>query len=73
MFATVGGKKIVVIAINKRGEIFIDKKRYSLSEIKAEMSKLMESHSENKNDLDVFVRTDANTPYITLANLISNI
>ncbi|MER3447277.1 MAG: hypothetical protein C4291_10730 [Candidatus Dadabacteria bacterium] len=72
-FATVGEKKIIIIVINKRGEILINKKRYSLSGIKAEMSKLMKSHSENINDVDVFVRADANTSYITLVNLISEI
>src|SRR6266851_5056781 len=70
--ATVGEKKIMKV-VNSRGEIFIHKKRYTLSELKAEIPKLMESYTGDINNVKVYVRADANTPYITLANVVSGI
>lgn|SRR5579875_2463017 len=63
----------IIIVVSKGGEIFIGKKRYTISGLKGEILNLMASYSGDIDDLDIFVRADANTPYMTLFNVISGI
>jgi biopolymer transport protein TolR len=66
------GKKIV-ITVNAKGEIFIEKKQYSLGEIKTEIRALIRSQGKEVEDEDVFLRADSNVPYGAVMNVMAEV
>ena len=64
------GKKIV-ITVNDKEEIFIEKKQYTLRELKTEIRSLIESRGKEVENEDVFLRADANVPYGTVMNVMA--
>ncbi|HXG31473.1 MAG TPA: protein TolR [Thermodesulfobacteriota bacterium] len=66
-------EKKIVITLNEKGEIFIEKKKYLLSELKGEIRTLMRSHGKNVEEEDVFLRADSNVPYGTVMEVMAEI
>jgi len=66
-------EKKVVITLNDKGEIFIEKKQYSLSELKVEIRTLIRTHGKRIEDEDVFLRADSNVPYGTVMEVMAEI
>jgi biopolymer transport protein TolR len=66
-------EKKVVITLNEKGEIFIEKKQYSLSELKVEIRTLIRTHGKRIEDEDVFLRADSNVPYGTVMEVMAEI
>lgn len=66
------GKKIV-ITLNKNGEIFIEKKKYSLSELKGEIRALIRDQGKNIEDEDVFLKADSNVSYGTVMEVMAEV
>jgi biopolymer transport protein TolR len=66
-------EKKVVITLNEKGEIFIEKKQYSLSELKVEIRTLIKTHGKRIEDEDVFLRADSNVPYGTVMEVMAEI
>jgi len=66
-------EKKIVITLNEKGEIFIEKKQYSLSELKAEIRTLMKSQGKNIEEEDVFLRADSHVPYGTVMEVMAEI
>ena len=66
-------EKKVVITLNEKGEIFIEKKQYSLSELKVEIRTLVRTHGKRIEDEDVFLRADSNVPYGTVIEVMAEI
>ncbi|HWP92395.1 MAG TPA: protein TolR [Thermodesulfobacteriota bacterium] len=66
-------EKKVVITLNEKGEIFIEKKQYSLSELKVEIRTLVRTHGKRIEDEDVFLRADSNVPYGTVMEVMAEI
>ena len=56
------GKKIVV-TITEDGEIYIDKQRYSLYQLREEIEKLVESKGKSLGEEDIFLRADEDVSY----------
>lgn len=63
----------VVVTLNKNGEIFIEKERYSLDQLRIEIRKLMAGKGKNLTDEDVFLRADSSVPYGTVVEVMSEI
>lgn len=66
------GKK-VVITVSDKGEIFIEKKQYTLRELKIEIRSLIKSRGKEVEDEDVFLRADANVPYGTVMDVMAEV
>ncbi len=66
------GKK-VVITVSVKGEIFIEKKQYTLRELKIEIRSLIKSRGKEVEDEDVFLRADANVPYGTVMDVMAEV
>ncbi len=56
------GKKIVV-TVTEDGEIYIDKQRYSLYQLREEIEKLVESKGKSLEEEDIFLRADEDVSY----------
>ncbi len=63
----------VVVTLNGSGEIFIEKERYSLDQLRIEVRKLMAERGKNLTDEDVFLRADSSVPYGTVVEVMSEI
>jgi len=63
----------VVVTLNKDGEIFIEKQRYTLNELRIEIRKAMVERGKNLTDEDVFLRADSSVPYGTVVEVMSEI
>lgn len=63
----------VVVTLNKNGEIFIEKERYTLDQLRIEIRKLMAGKGKNLTDEDVFLRADSSVPYGTVVEVMSEI
>jgi biopolymer transport protein TolR len=63
----------VVVTLNKDGEIFIEKERYTLNELRIEIRKAMVGRGKNLTDEDVFLRADSSVPYGTVVEVMSEI
>jgi len=66
------GKKIV-ITLNEKGEIFIEKKKYSLTELKLEIRSLIRKKGKDIREEDVFLRADSKVPYGTVMEIMAEI
>ena len=63
----------VVVTLNKNGEIFIEKDRYTLDQLRIEIRKLLAKKGRNSQDEDVFLRADTSVPYGTVVEVMSEI
>ncbi len=63
----------VVVTLNGTGEIFIEKERYSLDQLRIEIRKLMAERGKNLTEEDVFLRADSSVPYGTVVEVMSEI
>jgi biopolymer transport protein TolR len=63
----------VVVTLNKDGEIFIEKEKYTLDQLRIEIRKLLADKGKNLQDEDVFLRADTSVPYGTVVEVMSEI
>jgi biopolymer transport protein TolR len=63
----------VVVTLNGSGEIFIEKERYTLDQLRIEIRKLMAERGKNLTDEDVFLRADTSVPYGSVVEVMSEI
>jgi biopolymer transport protein TolR len=66
-------EKKIVVSLNKNGEIYIEKKRYSLSELKLGVRSLIRNKGKELGEEDVFLRADSNVPYGTVMEVMAEI
>ncbi len=66
-------EKKIVISVNDKGEIFIEKKQYTLRELKVEIRSIIKSQGKEVGDEDVFLRADTNVPYGAVMNVMAEI
>jgi biopolymer transport protein TolR len=66
------GKKIV-ITVSDKGKIFIEKKQYTLKELKIEIRSVIKSQGKEVEDEDVFLRADGNVPYGTVMDVMAEV
>ncbi|HSE83986.1 MAG TPA: protein TolR [Thermodesulfobacteriota bacterium] len=66
-------EKKVVVTVNGQGEIYIEKKKYDLSELKVEVrTQILNLGREIENE-EVFIRADANVPYGDVMGVMAEI
>jgi biopolymer transport protein TolR len=63
----------VVVTLNKNGEIFIEKERYTLDQLRIEIRKQLAGKRTDSQDEDVFLRADSSVPYGTVVEVMSEI
>ncbi len=66
-------EKKIVVTINNKGEIFIEKEKYSLSQLRVEIRKLIINQGKRIEDGDVFLRADADVPYGDVMDVMAEI
>ncbi|HEX9830830.1 MAG TPA: protein TolR [Thermodesulfobacteriota bacterium] len=66
-------EKKIVITLNKNGEIFIEDKKYSLSELKGEIRALIRDQGKSVEDEDVFLKADSSIPYGAVMELMAEV
>ncbi len=66
-------EKKVVVTLNGDGEIFIEKKQYTLDELRVEVRVLMSSKGKDIEKENVFLRADTSVPYGTVVEVMSEI
>jgi biopolymer transport protein TolR len=66
-------EKKILVTLNENGEIYIEKKRYSLSELKLEIRSLVRNKGKELEEEDVFLRADSNVPYGTVMEVMAEI
>ncbi len=66
-------EKKIVITLNEKGEIFIEKKKYSLTELKLEIRSLIRKKGKDIREEDVFLRADSKVPYGTVMEIMAEI
>ena len=55
-------EKKIVVTLNENGEIYIEKKKYPLSDLKLEIRSLIRNKGKELQEEDVFLRADSNVP-----------
>ncbi len=65
--------KKVVVTINKNGDLYIEKKQYSISELKLKVRSLILEAGKNLKQEQVFLRADSSVPYGTVIQVMSEI
>ena len=66
-------EKKIVVTMNNKGEIFIEKEKYSLSQLRVEIRKLIINQGKRIEDGDVFLRADADVPYGDVMEVMAEI
>ena len=66
-------EKKILVTLNENGEIYIEKKRYSLPELKLEIRSLVRNTGKELEEEDVFLRADSNVPYGTVMEVMAEI
>ena len=66
-------EKKVVVTIDSRGEVFIEKKKYSLSELKLKVRGLIVGKGKDLEREQVFLRADSSVPYGTVIEVMTEI
>jgi biopolymer transport protein TolR len=66
-------EKRVVVTVNDRGEIYIEKEKYDLSEIKVEIRTQILNLGREIEDEEVFIRADTSVPYGTVIEVMAEI
>ena len=65
--------KKVIVTIDKKGNLYIEKKQYSLSELKLKVRSLIIEGGKNLKQEQVFLRADSDVPYGTVIKVMSEI
>jgi biopolymer transport protein TolR len=66
-------EKRVVVTVNGQGEIYIEEKKYDLTELKVEVrTQILNLGREIENE-EVFIRADANVPYGAVMEVMAEI
>lgn len=66
-------EKKVVVTLNNNGQIFIEKKEYTLDELRVEIRVLMSEQGKDIEKENVFLRADTTVPYGTVVEVMSEI
>lgn len=66
-------EKKIVITLNKNGEIFIERKQYSISQLKGEIRALIRDQGKRVEDEDVFLKADSNIPYGAVMEIMAEV
>lgn len=65
--------KKVVVTIDAKGDLYIERTQYSLSELKLKVRSLILEDGKNLKQEQVFLRADSDVPYGTVISVMSEI
>jgi len=63
--------KKVIITLNQEGQIFIEKERFSLSELPGEVRSIISGQGKELQNEDVFLRADSDVSYGAVVEVMS--
>jgi len=66
-------EKRIVVTVDEKGEIYIEKNKYNISELKVEIRTLILSRGKSIEEEDVFLRADEKVPYGTVMQVMGEI
>ena len=66
-------EKKIVVTINDKGEIFIEREKYSLNQLRVEIRMLIMNQGKRIEDGDVFLRADSDVPYGDVMEVMAEI
>ncbi len=66
-------KKNIIVTIDKEGSIYIEKKEYSLSELRVKLRSLIKTSGKSPEDEEVFLRADEEVSYGIVMEVMSKI
>lgn len=66
-------EKKVVITLTSKGEIYIEKDKYNLSELKLKIRQLIQSRGKDVRTEQVFLRADSSVPYGMVISVMNEI
>ncbi|MCI0454814.1 MAG: protein TolR [Candidatus Dadabacteria bacterium] len=66
-------EKKIVVTINDKGEIFIEKEKYTLNSLRVEIRRLIVNQGKRIEDGDVFLRADTNVSYGDVMEVMAEI
>lgn len=70
---SIQNEKKVVVTIDAKGDLYIEKTQYSLSELKLKVRSLILEDGKNLKQEQVFLRADSDVPYGTVISVMSEI
>ena len=70
---SIQNERKVVVTINKNGDIFIEKKEYTISELKLAVRGMILEKGKDLKQEQVFLRADSSVPYGTVIQAMSEI
>jgi len=70
---SIQNEKKVVVTIDNKGDLYIEKTQYSLSELKLKVRSLILEGGKNLKQEQVFLRADSDVPYGTVIKVMSEI
>jgi cell division septation protein DedD len=68
-----GLEEKILVTVNDKREIFIENRKYTLSELKTEIPMLIKSHGKEIQDEDVSLKAGADVPYSIVMEAIAEI
>ena len=71
--SSIQNDKKVVVTIDNKGNLYIEKTQYSLSELKLKVRSLILEGGKNLKQEQVFLRADSDVPYGTVIKVMSEI
>lgn len=71
--SSIQNDKKVVVTIDNKGNLYIEKTQYSLSELKLKVRSLIIEGGKNLKQEQVFLRADSDVPYGTVIKVMSEI
>lgn len=66
-------EKKIVVTIDEKGEVYIEKDKYSLPELRVKIRELIRNMGKNPEEEEVFLRADSNVAYGTVIEVMAEI
>jgi len=66
-------EKKIVVTIDEKGEVYIEKDKYSLPELRVKIRELIRDMGKNPEEEEVFLRADSNVAYGTVIEVMAEI
>jgi len=66
-------EKKIVVTIDEKGEVYIEKDKYSLPELRVKIRELIRDMGKNPEEEEVLLRADSNVAYGTVIEVMAEI
>ena len=69
----VSSSKNIIVTVDKDGTVYIEKKEYSLNELRVKIRSFVKESGKPVTEQEIFLRADQDVPYGTVMEVMSNI